>query len=91
MARCFHCKKELEGAGKPGRGESCLCCGSDILVCLNCRFYDTESYNECREPVAERVVDKEKANFCEFFELGAGEGPGKKEDPLKDLKDLFKS
>ncbi len=91
MPHCFHCKKELKGARRPGRGESCPFCGSDVKVCLNCRFYDPNSYNECREPVAERVVDKEKANFCEFFELGGTTAPGKKEDPLKDLKDLFKS
>ncbi|MBF0341324.1 MAG: hypothetical protein HQL95_10245 [Magnetococcales bacterium] len=39
----------------------------DTRVCLNCRFHDPGSYNECRETVAERIVDKDKANFCEEF------------------------
>jgi len=25
-------------------------------------------HNDCQEPQAERVVDKERANFCEFFQ-----------------------
>jgi hypothetical protein len=47
-------------------------------VCRNCAFYAAGAYNDCREPCAERVVDKERANFCEFFQLGApahGRGP----------------
>jgi hypothetical protein len=42
--------------------------------------------------MAERVVDKEKSNFCDYFVLGSGSAP--KEDPktsaLKALDDLFK-
>ncbi len=42
-----------------------------MRVCLNCSFYAPGAANDCREPQAERVVDKERANFCEFFVLGA--------------------
>lgn len=91
MAACFSCKKEIKFTGKPGRGDSCHSCGSDIKVCLNCRFYDANSYNECREPSADRVVDKDRANFCEFFELTGAQSAFKKADPLESLKDLFKS
>ena len=38
-----------------------------LKCCLNCTFHDPSSYNECREPSAERVVDKEAANFCDYF------------------------
>lgn len=50
-----------------GRMDVCGGCSKDTRVCLNCRFHDPGSYNECRETVAERVVDKEKANFCDHF------------------------
>ncbi|MBF0417048.1 MAG: hypothetical protein HQL86_02225 [Magnetococcales bacterium] len=50
-----------------GRSEVCSSCSKDTRVCLNCRFHDPGSYNECRETVAERVVDKEKSNFCDNF------------------------
>ena len=90
MVNCFHCKKELDASQRPGRGESCPGCGSDVKVCLNCRFYDRGAYNQCREPSAERVVDKDRANFCEFFEFGAGAQATDGEDPLKKLRELFK-
>jgi hypothetical protein len=32
-------------------------------------------HNECREPQAERQVDKERGNFCDWFSLG-GRRPG---------------
>lgn len=50
-----------------GRSDVCSGCMKDTRVCLNCRFHDPGSYNECRENIAERIVDKEKSNFCDFF------------------------
>jgi hypothetical protein len=32
-----------------------------------CEFYDTSVAKSCREPVAEEVTDKERANFCDYF------------------------
>ena len=92
MKICFHCKKELESSARPGRGDSCPHCGADLKACLNCRFYDVTSYNECWEPLAERVVDKDKANCGECFAFGeASDARSREDDPLKKLKDLFKS
>ena len=90
IKHCHHCKKELDLTAKPARGETCPHCASDLRVCLNCRFYDTNSYNECAEPMAERVVDKDRSNFCEYFALGDGPAGGPEEDKMKGLKDLFK-
>ena len=63
-------------------------------MCKNCEFYDTSAYNECKESQAERVVDKEKANFCDYFKYRSGKpghsGTGAKDDALKKLDDLFK-
>ena len=39
---------------------------------MNCRFYDSSAYNDCSEPAADRVVEKDKANFCDYFSAGAG-------------------
>jgi len=35
--------------------------------CRNCGFYDLAYSNSCRETISERVVDKERFNFCEYF------------------------
>lgn len=91
MGVCFSCKKDIEASGRPGRGDACPRCGADVKVCLNCRHYDETSYNSCREPSAERVVNKDKSNFCDFFEFGGGKkGVVAKDDPMERLKDLFR-
>lgn len=53
-----------------GRKDSCPNCLSDIRCCKMCLFYDPKAYNECRESSADRITDKEKANFCDYFKLG---------------------
>ncbi len=90
MKHCHHCKKELDITGKPARGDACPHCASDLKVCLNCRFFDPGSYNECTEPMAERVVNTDRSNFCEYFEFRVGgAGEAGEEDRLKGLKGLF--
>ena len=51
------------------RTAGCPYCHSDLKVCLNCRLHDPGANNQCREPQAEWQTDKDKANFCEFFEF----------------------
>jgi hypothetical protein len=62
---------------------------------LNCTHYDPRAYNGCREPHAERVLDKDRSNFCDFFAYAPlSEAPqasrGKKKPSLSKLDDLFK-
>jgi len=64
---CFHCQKVNSSQNKIGFRDECFGCRSDLHVCKNCEFYDIKSYNECREPSAEVVRDKERVNLCEFF------------------------
>jgi hypothetical protein len=89
---CHSCQKELVLEEKVGRQDICPECDAYLRCCLNCRFYDPTAYNECREPQAERVVDKEQGNFCDYFELGA-EAKGasnETEAAKKALEGLFK-
>ena len=46
----------------------CSGCGKATHACRNCRFYAPGRANDCVEPIAERVVDKERPNFCDLFE-----------------------
>ena len=68
---CYQCGKKLEyePADFIPRTEECSHCGTAIHSCKMCKFYDKSCYNECRESSAERVTDKEKANFCDYFKL----------------------
>ena len=93
---CPFCREVMDMKGRIGFRDTCGNCGKDLHVCRACRFYDTGSYNECREPQAERVLDKERANFCEYFvSLSEGEkapfkAGGKVGDPRSRLEELFK-
>jgi len=57
-----------------------------------CQFYDQKSYNECREPMADRVPDKEKANFCDYFKIGSSntDAENKRQELLAKAQALFK-
>ena len=70
---CFSCKKSNSFQDKVGFRDECLHCRSDVHVCKNCHFYDPKAYNECREPSADVVREKERANFCDFFTPRGGQ------------------
>ena len=66
LGACWNCGAEL-GKSDYARENTCLKCGKSTRVCRNCRFYAPGRPNECVEPMVERVLDKEKANYCELF------------------------
>lgn len=70
---CFHCGAMI-AAENHGRQGVCEACGRDAHVCKNCRNFDLQAHNLCRESQAERVVDKEKANFCDWWKPSEGKG-----------------
>lgn len=81
---CFSCEKETGFTELVGRRDECPHCSADARVCKNCEFYDPRCENECKEPSAERVTEKDRSNFCDFFQ-GNKRKPG---EPLekKDLR-----
>jgi hypothetical protein len=90
----FSCKKELEVENKVGRAETCPFCNADLHCCLNCLFYDPRAYNQCREPQAERVVEKDRSNFCDYFSFRDASATEAKKSPVQakknPLDNLFK-
>ncbi len=94
---CHACQTEFPlAAGETvGFRESCDRCRADLHVCLNCAHYDPSAYNECREPNAERVLDRDRANRCDYFRPdasggGASDSDGGRAEALADLENLFK-
>lgn len=93
--QCFQCKKKFDmddATVTVQRSEECPNCGAPVRCCYMCDFYDASSYNECREPMAEKIREKDKANFCNYYRLAKeGHKPGyDKDDYLKQADSLFK-
>jgi hypothetical protein len=92
--QCYKCGAALSETFKVmvGRSDTCSKCMADIRCCKMCSFYDPKSYNECREPQADRVADKEKANFCDYFKIASSYNDAEKQrqDALAKAAALFK-
>ena len=66
---CWRCGTSLSGVMLPLRRlEECPGCGADLHVCKLCEFHDIRVAKHCREPVADEVKNKERANFCDYFQ-----------------------
>lgn len=95
---CWSCGASLSHLDY-GRADRCHKCGRDTRACKGCVHYDQNHYNECREPQADRVVDKERSNFCDYFKPsiagsggknGAGDGQSPAEKARALAEALFK-
>ncbi|MEO5376411.1 MAG: hypothetical protein H7832_01300 [Magnetococcus sp. DMHC-6] len=91
VGSCYHCGEVLY-SDNYGRSDDCPKCLKETRVCLNCIFYDVDYYNQCQENQADRVVEKDEANFCDYFR--PTDNPGikhivLKEDPFAAAKALF--
>jgi len=96
---CWQCGRSIEL--KPGeavsRRESCPQCDTDLHSCRNCRHYDPNAHNQCREVQAEWVRSKDRNNYCDYFDpSGGGAGRGASatgpspEDARSRFDDLFR-
>lgn len=66
---CWCCGRELEDVPLPlSRYAECPGCRSELYVCRMCRFYDPGVAQACREPMADEVKEKTRANFCDYME-----------------------
>lgn len=92
IGNCWHCGADLRAADY-GREAACLVCGKPTHCCRNCRFYQRGRPNDCFEPMAEPVSDKQRANFCGYFEPTASptrSDSNTGDDALRQAADLFK-
>ncbi|ARN75072.1 hypothetical protein [Oceanicoccus sagamiensis] len=68
---CWKCGSPLQGLILPmSRREECARCGADQHVCKLCKHYKATVADACTEDRAEAVTDKERANFCDYFQPG---------------------
>ncbi len=69
MYACYFCGGELDLKDRVMRKDTCPHCGRDLHCCLQCKFYDPSFHNQCREPQAEMVRERDKSNLCDFFQF----------------------
>lgn len=91
---CFKCQTKNDIVEKVHYRDECEKCGQDLHVCKQCQHYDPSSYNECKETSADRILEKEKANYCDFYlvktETGKASQNKSKSDLLAQAEALFK-
>lgn len=89
---CWHCGQPLK-AYDYQRENRCPACSKSTHCCHGCEFYQPTVANSCREPIADHVNDKERANFCDYFSpAGKADTQSAAADPdqaLQDAEDLF--
>ncbi|MGB1883412.1 MAG: hypothetical protein ACPHUF_05870 [Gammaproteobacteria bacterium] len=67
---CWRCGKAVVTDREPlRREETCVGCDADLHVCRMCEFYNPAVSDGCDEPVAAAVINKERANFCDYLRL----------------------
>ena len=70
---CWRCGASIEDLPLPlGRRAECFACHAELHVCHMCQFFDPSVSQSCREPIAEVVKDKKRANFCGYFQVKPG-------------------
>jgi hypothetical protein len=47
----------------------CNSCGKELHSCLNCRHYNKGKPYDCSESIQEPVTQKDRANFCDYFQI----------------------
>ncbi|HYP67536.1 MAG TPA: hypothetical protein VEP67_04715 [Thiobacillaceae bacterium] len=66
---CWRCGASLSELSLPlERRDECPACRAQLHVCKLCEYYDPKVAKQCREPIADEVKDKDRANFCGYFQ-----------------------
>jgi hypothetical protein len=71
---CWNCGETLDDLPRPiSRHANCPKCFTEVHCCRMCRHFDvTIRPGQCAEERAEPPLNKEVANFCEWFEPRSG-------------------
>ena len=91
---CWRCGTALKPDQLPiARLEQCHHCHADLHVCRLCRSWNPRYTSKCSHDHAEPPLDRERANFCQYFRPAAGvfrnAGVAPGETARTDLEALF--
>jgi predicted RNA-binding Zn-ribbon protein involved in translation (DUF1610 family) len=91
LTMCYFCGASIGADTKIYRSSTCPSCGKDLKICLNCRFYDPGVHWQCRETIPEPVREKDRANFCDYFQLNTVDSRGTDGRTDEKAREQFKS
>ena len=84
---CWNCGASIADLSLPlSRFDECRGCRAPVHACRLCEFYQTTVAKQCREPIAEEVKDKERANFCDYFKPRLGAHTPRNQQELDDAR-----
>ena len=94
---CWNCGRPTGIEGRVMRNDQCPHCMADLRCCRGCRHFDPYARGQCRENIDKTIVNKEKSNFCDFYQFRqVVKGPGgikglhdDKDSRKKAFDDLF--
>jgi len=94
LIECWRCGTALKPDQLPvKRLEQCHHCHADLYVCRLCRSWNPRYTSKCSHDHAEPPLDRERANFCQYFKPAAGAfrnaGAPPEETARTDLEALF--
>jgi len=71
--QCWNCGTGLEDVPRPiSRHATCPKCFNELHCCRLCRHFDPGASMTCHEDRADPPLQKENANFCEYFSPRSG-------------------
>jgi len=65
---CWNCGKSTDIEGRIMRSDACPHCLADLRCCRGCRFFDPTARWQCRETIDAPIPNKDKSNFCDYFQ-----------------------
>lgn len=92
--RCWKCGAGLKSVPRPfSRFAECPKCKKELHVCRMCRHYDLRYVGHCNHDFADKVLVKDKANFCSHFKPSPfafeGSGDPEREKAQEELQSIF--
>jgi hypothetical protein len=84
MKLCHACGAEWTEKDPPGFSAECAGCRAPMHCCMNCKFYTPGHHNDCLEPEAEMVRDRQAQNRCDWFQLADRRPGGGRPEPGAD-------
>lgn len=65
---CWKCGASLKALPLPlSRLAECPACKAELHACRLCQQYEPHTTRQCREIRAEEIVQKDRANYCDWF------------------------